>query len=221
MMEGGEPLRFEEDISWQLDHVAVKCSDEYTKQWIEKIIADNENWGQGTTLGTIIGCKIPRRRPVVVYFRNLDKSLDPVQVQNLLAWQNKDVAVKTWRLWNTRVFLDGTRYTFGALKEEEEALRKLNGILYFDTGTVQFKLANKTVKKDPVTEKEPEIMTISEDDDVEIETSRLSEESFPKLIPRGNLAAAAKTAVAPLTELVSTGETSNLDEDIGLNKLNL
>lgn len=234
MFAGGKPLRFEEDISWQFDHVLVKCTNAFTKTWLEEIIANNQSWGQGTILATGIGGNIPRRRPAVVYFRNLDKSLEPATVQQMLAWQNEGIAVSTWRLWNTRTFLDGVRYTFGVLKDEEEALKKLNGLMYFETGTVQFKLSNKAKKtlnpeKDPeAQEKEPEIMTLSEDeneDEVDqMATPMFPGAQFPPLGTSGGMAhSATSLAGAVIVEQVARGESSTTGGDLDqvLDRLNL
>jgi hypothetical protein len=138
-----------------------------------------------------------------------------------LAWQNEGIAVSTWRLWNTRTFLDGVRYTFGALKDEEEALKKLKGSMYFETGTVPFKLSSKAKKtlntetNSEPKDKEPEIMTLSEDeDDVDqIDTPILPLETFP---PIGTRVAKASTA-APSASVQTIGG----DLDQVLNRLNL
>lgn len=100
--------------------------------------------------------------------------------------------------------------------------------MYFETGTVPFKLSNKakkvqsTEEKPEVQDKNPEIMDISEDD--EDETPMFSDSAFSSLRASGGKAHIAEPSTSvPSTELAAQSESSTMGGDLDkeLNRLNL
>lgn len=161
MIQNGTPIRFEK-IYWSPNHVVVCCSDEQTKSWVENLVSQNPNWWPEANLATTTNFDAPKRIPVVVYLENSGET--DKDIQSLLGWQNPSLAIKTWRVWNSKQFENGTRIAFGVDAKELDTLEKLDGVLHYDVGRVRFTLPDQKQPKatsNPANQgtEEPEIVT--------------------------------------------------------------